>query len=251
MEIELQDYRMHYEISGDPEGEPLLWLHGWSGTGQDWKYIFKEAPAGFRVIEPDLRGHGSSSGFHGVMSFRQLALDIFALLDHLGIPRLKAMGLSGGGIVLLHMATLDSGRIDSMILISASPYFPEEVRVVQRRFSLTTLSESELKSMRERCGSGPEQLDWVIEQAHNMAATYDDVNFTPPLLGTITARTLIVAGDRDPLSPARLAFEMRSAIPRSALWVVPNAGHGPVFGPSAARFAETAAAFLRGDWPNP
>jgi pimeloyl-ACP methyl ester carboxylesterase len=56
--------------------------------------------------------------------------------------------------------------------------------------------------------------------------TYDDVNFTPPLLGTITARTLIVFGDIDPLYPNRLAFELREAIPRSALWVVP--GVGPV-----------------------
>src|SRR5437667_4639894 len=76
-----------------------------------------------------------------------------------------------------------------------------------------------------------------------------DVNFTPPVLGTITARTLIVFGDIDPLYPVRLAFELRESIPRSSLWVLPNAGHGPVFGPNAVRFGETANAFLRGDWP--
>jgi len=58
-------------------------------------------------------------------------------------------------------------------------------------------------------------------------------------LGTITARTLIVFGDSDPLYPLQLALELRQSIPRSALWVVPNGGDGPVFGPNAARFVET------------
>jgi pimeloyl-ACP methyl ester carboxylesterase len=61
----------------------------------------------------------------------------------------------------------------------------------------------------------------------------------------ISAETLIVFGDRDPLYPVSLAFELKAAIPGSHLWVIPNAGHGPVFGDSAPRFAETAASFLR------
>jgi pimeloyl-ACP methyl ester carboxylesterase len=55
MDFEVNGYRMHYELYGDPDGDPLLWLHGWSGTGQDWKYIFKGPPSGFRLIGPDIR----------------------------------------------------------------------------------------------------------------------------------------------------------------------------------------------------
>lgn len=74
------------------------------------------------------------------------------------------------------------------------------------------------------------------------------MNFTPPYLSTIRAETLVVFGDRDPFYPASLAFELRASIPKSHLWVIPNAGHGPVFGPHAGRFAETALAFPRGEW---
>ena len=74
------------------------------------------------------------------------------------------------------------------------------------------------------------------------------MNFTPPYLSTITARTLIVHGDRDPLYPVNLALEMYAAIPRSYLWIVPNGGHGPIFGGITDRFVETALAFLRDDW---
>ena len=70
--------------------------------------------------------------------------------------------------------------------------------------------------------------------------------FTPPLLATITARTLIVHGDRDPLYPVELALEMYRAIPSSALWVVPNGGHGPIFGGQAAEFVRVAVDYLSG-----
>jgi pimeloyl-ACP methyl ester carboxylesterase len=249
MDFEINGYRLHYELYGDPSGEPLLWLHGWSGSGQDWKHIFKGPPLAFRLIGPDIRGNGASTGFEGTHSFRQSASDMFTLLDHLGIRRVKAIGLSGGGIILLHMATQQPDRIEAMIVISAPPYFPEQARAIQRQFSFDLLSETEKTAMRDRNKGGQRQIDWLVAQTQLMANTYDDVNFTPPLLGTITARTLIVFGDADPLYPVGLAFELRKSIPRAALWIVPNGGHGPVFGLNANPFAQTAIEFLDGDWP--
>jgi pimeloyl-ACP methyl ester carboxylesterase len=98
--------------------------------------------------------------------------------------------------------------------------------------------------MRERSKGGQQQIDWLIEQTHAMANNYDDVNFTPQVLGTIKAPTLIVFGDSDPLYPVHLASDLSDSIPQSSLWIVPNGGHGPVFGSNAARFAEVAIDFL-------
>ena len=64
----------------------------------------------------------------------------------------------------------------------------------------------------------------------------------------ITADTLIVFGDRDPLYPLSLACELYAAIPRSHLWVLPNAGHSPVFGEAAPQFRDRTLSFLRGEW---
>lgn len=75
-----------------------------------------------------------------------------------------------------------------------------------------------------------------------------DPNFTRDELGTITADTLIVFGDRDPLYPVSMAVELREAIPHSWLWVVPNGGHGPVFGRHAPGFVEAALTFLAGGY---
>jgi len=81
--------------------------------------------------------------------------------------------------------------------------------------------------------------------ASSFADSYDDMNFTPPLLSTIQARTLIIHGDRDPLYPVDLSIEMVKAIPQSSLWVIPNGGHGPVIGEMWPEFLKTASAFLR------
>jgi len=246
MVFEVHGIQLHWEETG--EGEPLLWLHGGMGAGADWKYIFEDPPEGYRLIAPDLRGHGATANPSGAFTFRQCALDVLALVRHLGIPRIKAIGLSGGGITLLHVATLQPSAVESMVVISAPPYFPPEARVTMRQFSETAIGEAEMARMRQRHKYGDAQLRQLVSMARGFADSYDDVNFTPPYLSTIAAETLIVFGDRDPLYPVSLAIELRRAIPRSYLWVVPNGGHGPVFGNLAPQFRETALSFLRGEW---
>lgn len=240
--IETNAMQLHFDTHG--QGEPLVWLHGGMGHGADWQYIFKEPPAGYRLIAPDLRGHGRSTGASATYSFRQSALDVAALLDHLRIDGVKVIGLSGGGITALHLATLQPARVTAMVVISAPAAFPEQARAIQRIYSEAMLSDADRARMHER-HPREGQLDTLFAQVHAMADG-DDPNFTPDQLATISAETLIVFGDRDFLYPVSLAVELREAIPRSWLWVVPNGGHGPVFGPAAPLFVDTALAFFRG-----
>jgi pimeloyl-ACP methyl ester carboxylesterase len=84
MLIDISGFEMYVEERG--EGQPLLLLHGGTGIGADWSLVFTAGdPAGFRVIVPDLRGHGRSTNPARTFTFRQVARDVFALLDHLGI----------------------------------------------------------------------------------------------------------------------------------------------------------------------
>lgn len=246
MVTEIHGIELNYDLAGT--GDPLLWLHGFMGAGSDWQYIFDGPPAGYRLIAPDLRGHGASTNPAGTFSFRQAALDILGLLRHLEIDRIKAIGVSGGGITLLHMATMSPAIVESMVIVSAPPYFPEQARAVQRQASESMFGETELDLMRRRHRHGERQIQQLFAHSRGFATSYDDVNFTPPLLGTIAADTLVVFGDRDPLYPVSLAFDLRHAIRRSHLWVIPNGGHAPVFGEHAAQFARTSLAFLRGAW---
>jgi pimeloyl-ACP methyl ester carboxylesterase len=245
MILETGGIELHYDLHGD--GEPLIWLHGGMGHGPDWQFIFRQPPDGYRLIAPDLRGNGRSTGTGPTYSFRQSALDVFALLNHLKVDRAKVIGLSGGGITALHMATIQPARIAAMAVISAPAKFPEQAKAIQRTFSEAMLPEAERTRMRER-HRRPGQLEMLIAQVRAMPDG-DDPNFTKDDLGAITADTLIVFGDRDFLYPVSLAVELREAIPKSWLWVVPNGGHGPVFGPNAPRFVETVLEFFSRGFP--
>jgi pimeloyl-ACP methyl ester carboxylesterase len=96
------------------------------------------------------------------------------------------------------------------------------------------IGEADMVRMRERHTHGEAQVQQLFSMVRGLADSYDDVNFTPPHLATITAETLIVFGDRDPLYPVSLAFDLHRAIPRSYLWVVPNGGHGGLRGVGGA-----------------
>lgn len=242
----INDIEMYYETRG--EGEPLVLLHGGGGVGANWELIFSEPPDGYKLMIPDLRGHGRSTNPSSTFTFKQVALDVFALLDRLGIDRFKTIGLSLGAKTLLHMATQQPSRVEAMVLVSATPYFPEQARALMNLLTAQEHSEAEWQQMRQWHKHGDEQIKKLWELMSALKDSYDDMNFTPPYLSTITARTLIVHGDRDPLYPVKLAVEMYEAIPRSYLWVVPNAGHGPIFGDLTSRFVETALAFLRAEW---
>src|ERR687884_2181934 len=107
--VSVNGIEMYYEIRG--HGEPLVLLHGGGGIGANWQLIFKEPPDGYQLIVPDLRGHGRSTNPSAEFTFRQAALDVLALLDHLGIGQFKAIGLSMGAKTLLHVATQQTARV--------------------------------------------------------------------------------------------------------------------------------------------
>jgi pimeloyl-ACP methyl ester carboxylesterase len=240
--IDVDGCSIHYETRG--EGEPLLLLHGGMGIGGDWRRVFPSDPAGYRVIVPDLRGHGRSTNPSRQFSFRQFALDVHALLDHLGVRRAKALGVSAGAKTLLHMATQQPERIEAMVLASATPRFPPQVRPIMTAMTTDTLSEAEWTALRQRHVHGDDQIRMLYEMVRGFATSHDDMAFTPPLLATITARTLIVHGDRDPLYPVEMALELYRGIPASALWVIPYGDHGSVWGARAAEFASASLAHL-------
>ncbi len=251
--VNLNGAELYYEID-----EPLLLLHGGTGCHGDWVYAGRDQLVReYRLIAPDARGHGRSlirekRNPQKTLTHRQCALDTLALLDHLGIARCRAIGVSMGGNILLHMTTLQPERIEAMVIVSATMYFPEQARRIMAAVPAVEDQPAEAwESMRRRHKVGDEQIVALWDWTRAMKDSYDDMNFTPASLSRITAPTLIVYGDRDPLYPVEMAVEMYRAIPRSALWVVPNGGHGPIFFDAAPQFVETALAFFRAQAGSP
>ena len=240
--VTVNGMRMYYETHG--EGPPLLLLHGFKGSSQLWKPFIGEMSKHYSLILPDLRGHGRTTNPTKKFTHKLAASDIQALLDQIRIRRCRALGLSSGGIILLHMATQRPDRIEAMVLVSASTHFPDEARVIMRKTSVENISPEEWEGARQLHVYGDEQILLLRQQFHGFKDSYDDVNFTPPYLGRIRAATLIVHGDRDPFFPVSIGVGLYRSIPHSYLWVIPNGEHVPIYQENA-QFTRTSLEFFK------
>lgn len=246
--VDVNDITLAYRMIG--EGDPLVLLHGFTQTGVTWQPISEDLASHYRLIIPDLRGHGRSTNPSGEFTHRQSALDVFALLDHLGVDRFKSMGISTGGMTLLHMATTQPARVEAMVLIGATSYFPEQARAIMRETHPDSVPQAQLEAAAQSHSRGVEQFRALLTQFNAMAGSYDDMDFTPPLLSTISAPTLIIHGDRDAFFPVSIPVEEYQAIPEAYLWIVPNGSHVPLLtSPEGSRFlVHTVLEFLAGGW---
>jgi pimeloyl-ACP methyl ester carboxylesterase len=236
-------FQMYYEVHG--KGSPLVLLHNFTGSTLFWQPYLAGLADHFKLIVIDMRGHGRSTNPTNQFTHRQSALDIFALMDQLEIEQFKAIGVSSGGMTLLHMATQQPERVEAMVLVGATIYFPVECRAMQRGASVEGWTPEDWEWNRQNHLHGDEQIRALVNQFRAMADSYDDMNFTAPYLTTIKARTLIVHGDRDVFFPVSIPVEMYTSIPNATLWIVPNGDHIPILEERASPFLQNALAFLQ------
>jgi pimeloyl-ACP methyl ester carboxylesterase len=245
---------IYYEVYGN--GKPLVLLHGFTLSHEMWDPFVEDLSESYKVILVDMRGHGRSSNPTDRFTHNQSAQDIYGLMDELQIESFKAMGFSSGGMTLTHMATMDSTRLESIVLMGATSYYPESTRAILRGISYETMDEDWLNMLKKLHPGGETQIRSLITQFSGFENTYEDMNFTPPYLSTIKASTLIIHGDRDPFFPVDIPVISYKNIPNSYLWIVPNFGH-QAFDMAAGQekdplWADTYMAvvkqFLSGEW---
>jgi pimeloyl-ACP methyl ester carboxylesterase len=241
--VQINNMEMYYEEYG--AGKPLVLLHGFGGSAQNWYPFATKLSERHRLIVVDLRGHGHSTNPENKFTHREAANDVFLLLEKLGVGHFSAMGISSGGMALLHMATSQPKRIDAMVLVSATTHFPDQARMIMRRASLDVMPQQVQEMYRECAKRGDEQISQLIAQFNALGENQDDMNFTARDLSAITARTLVVHGDRDRFFPVEIPVSIYRAIPDAALWIIPGGEHAPIYDP-VVPFTSTALRFLDG-----
>jgi lipase len=109
---------LHVHEFGPADGRPVVFLHGLSGHGGRWRRFAEQLP-GFRVVAPDLRGHGDSTRLPP-WTFEQHAADVIDLLDALELDRVPLVGHSFGGATAMHVTALAPERISRLALLDPS-----------------------------------------------------------------------------------------------------------------------------------
>jgi pimeloyl-ACP methyl ester carboxylesterase len=237
----------------DPEGT-IVWIHGLSGSWQNWLENLPEFADTHRCIAMDLPGFGASPMPAEKISISGYAAAVDELLGILGVERAVVVGNSMGGFVGAEIAIRFGTWVDRLVLVSAAGLSIEHQRneAVLRLMRLTRdvlamgmgwlASKSDVLASRRRSraamfaivASHPEKLPapLVSEQLRGSGKpgfidALDALSDYPirDRLGEIAAPTLVVWGEDDPLVPVRDAWEFGELIPDARVVVYEDTGH--------------------------
>jgi pimeloyl-ACP methyl ester carboxylesterase len=122
--LELHGDRVAYRDAGDG-AEALLLIHGMAGSSETWRAVIPQLSKNYRVVAPDLLGHGQSAKPRGDYSLGAFAVWLRDFLDELGISRATIVGQSLGGGVAMQFVYQHPDYCQRLILISSGGLGPD------------------------------------------------------------------------------------------------------------------------------
>jgi 3-oxoadipate enol-lactonase len=230
--------------TGGERGHHLLLVHGFPLNHTMFQPQIDYFIDHCRVIAPDLRGFGKSDPPSGAVTMEQLADDMDAVLDGLGVDeQVIFCGLSMGGYVAWQFWRKYKHRVLAMILCDTRACADSpEIADGRRKLAATTLRdgpEAAAKVMlpkmfaRATWDEQPELVERVRGMMHSaspagIAAALEGMAQRPAaydLLPTIDVPTLVIVGEHDAISTADEMRGIADLIPEAGWVDVPNAGH--------------------------
>lgn len=243
--------------AGAADGEPILFLHGYSDHWRSVAPILPFLPPSLRVVAPDQRGHGGSERPDGRYDVSALATDATALLDALGIARTTVVGHSMGSLVAQRLAVEHPKRIDRLMLVGSAASLVENAALREVTAVVQTLPDPVPRHFVEQFQADatgrpiPAAFeDAIVTEACRMPARiwkaiasalarFDGRADLP----RIAAPTRIVWGEIDAFFGRADQDELLTGIPHAVLSVYAGTGHAPHW-EEPERFAAELAAFL-------
>jgi 3-oxoadipate enol-lactonase len=235
---------LHYELFG--AGRPIVLIHGFTNFGLSWSpQLSALVHAGYRVILPDLHGHGASQPATALCTVEDLAADMLALLDHLGAGPTVLCGLSLGGMVAQQMAIDRPDRVAAIIVANSRSSFsaPEDTAIVDNWIVLLRQDNGPLERLRttwpilvnerfRESSSGRAVFDaWARVLAAVPGSSFCHVaqgmtRFdVRGRLATIRVPALLIGGEHDRLFSPDHTREIGNEMAGSTCAVISGAGH--------------------------
>ncbi|MDD2851515.1 MAG: alpha/beta hydrolase [Desulfuromonadaceae bacterium] len=241
--------QLWYEESGS--GCSVILLHGWCMDSSVWKYQQSALSQLFKVLAPDLRGHGRSCGVTADVNFDCCAEDLIDFCESLDLRNIVLVGWSMGGQVAIRTAVDLTNRVAGMVLISATPCFTASSDFPYG-LSRTEVDGMRLKLLRstQRAVSGfharlfePDEFESVTQKSEVMTllseitvpdtsaavAALDALAGTDmrPLLDVLSSPVLIVNGEQDRICLPQASDYLKEHISGARQLVFKRCGHAP------------------------
>lgn len=233
--VDADGLAMWYTEQG--QGPPLILVHGGLGTGGMWsERAVADLAREYRMLLPDSRGHGRTGNPAGTLRYDQMADDVAAFAAALRIERPLVLGYSDGAQIALELGLRHPGFARALVIGGVVTGPGEAYLRMVRGLGFPRRGTAELGEVKRAMG------DWwpTLRAAHNHARSDDDFraylaqiselwysvpDYTDAQLASISAPSLVIAGDRDDPSLDD-SLRLYRLLPHGELAVVPNADHG-------------------------
>lgn len=237
--VNIRGINMYYETYG--EGQPLLIIHGNSGSIRDFEYQIPYFAKKYQVIVADSRDHGKTLdtlNMKDSLTYEMMSDDYAALLDHLHIDSCYVLGWSDGGINGLLLSIRHPEKVKKLA-VSGANLWPDSTAVEPFVLKLFAMQYSMLKFKKETVETK------VMKRHFNLMLTQPHLTIQD--LALVKCPTLVISGDHDVIKPEH-SFLIARSIPRSNLWIVPNAGHGVLVFENRDKFNNEVDAFFNREY---
>jgi len=233
---EVHGLRMYYEIHGEG-GTPLVLLHGaFSAIGTSFEALLPGLARGRQVIAIELQGHGRTADIDRPMSLEQLADDVAAALDQLGVAQADLFGYSMGAAVALQVAIRHPQAVRKLVLASVSYH-----QGGLHPGLMDGLGEMRPEMMHgspwheEYLRLAPDPDGFAALFAKKTAMDHNSKDIPADVIRAIAAPTLLIVGDSDIIQPEHAVELFRLlgggvmgdmvGLPRSQLAILPGTTH--------------------------
>ena len=262
--IDVAGAHAHVRDQGDPDGIPLVLIHGAGGSLHVWEGWVRELGSKARLISVDLPGHGLTGAWpRQEYTVKAYADFVEALVDALHLDRFVLVGHSLGGGVAWTFAATRPDRVSQIILIDAAgesrePAWPTRLarlpivgeigihfrpeRWVRRKLTEAYADPAMVTPERLKRTAELQRFPGNREATLLRARTQEPLDTEP--LKRLTVATLILWGARDPWVPVTDAYRFRDDIKTTTLKVFDKLGHDPMEEDPVAT-AAAVAAFLK------
>lgn len=234
--------RIHYDVFG--KGEPVVLIHGFGGTGRShFESLIPPWVSEFRLIVPDMRGHGQSDDPAGTYSFAQMASDVAGLIHRLGFRRACVVGYSNGGNVALYLARYHAPLVRGVVAYAANAYVDDGVRRAMSKLMPEEIERND-PAWAQRMARLHGEPRWRTLCRAACEETVTHPHWRKEELSSLGGPLLAVQGELDEFNAAgRHAEFIAEGVPGAELWIVPGVGHA-VHEAVPGQFRARVGAFL-------
>jgi 3-oxoadipate enol-lactonase len=239
--IRSNDAEIFYAVSG--AGPPVVLLHPFPLNHEFWLPVSQFLSSRYRLIMPDLRGHGESGLGDGPATIQKHASDVAHVMTDAAVERAPIVGVSIGGYVIFELWRRFRERISALVLCNTkAPADAPEARTSRLQSANDVLqlgTEPFFEGMAQKClaettrHSRPDLVEGALRMMRKMSAKdvagvqrgMAERPDSTSTLKTINVPTLIITGAEDKMTGLPEAELMKQSIPNSEMKVVAKAGH--------------------------